>query len=399
MRRTPLGAVLAGGQSRRFGSPKALAPFRGEAMVRRAARTLEGVCDEVVVVSSVPEVGAAFRRTAHQFTVIPDLVPGAGPLAGLHAALHHARERGFDAVLVLACDMPLVTPEVAEALAREGEAGDALAVVATPENDPGAQAKEPFSPQPLLGWYRRNALAAVETRLAGDDRSMAGLLDALGARRIPAGELGAGNGELAGANTPEELARLEGAGEAPPPAVSVVGFKDSGKTGVAVALIGELRRRGLRVGALKHGHHFRLDTPGTDSWRLTHEAGADPVLLAGPEGFASMGGWADDREPGPGELLGRHFSGVDLVVVEGYKGEPLPRIEVHRVGSDAPLLCRDAGAGDAPFLALIVDDPDGVEAPEGLPVFRRGAPETASRLADLVQEAVLGARPVRESTG
>jgi molybdopterin-guanine dinucleotide biosynthesis protein len=403
MREGLLGAVLAGGESRRFGSPKALAPFRGEPMVLRAVRTLGEVCGPVVVVSSVPEVDAALRGAAHSVSLLPDRVPGAGPLAGLHAALHHAREEGLDAVLLLACDMPLVTPEMVEALARKGEEGDALAVVAAQEEgDTGSEGS--LRPQPLLGWYRVAALATVETRLAEGDRSMKGLLDALEARLIPASELGARGGELRGANTPGELARLEaGAGprvsDGAPPAVSVVGFKNSGKTGVAVALIGELRRRGLRVGALKHGHHFRLDTPGTDSWRLTHEGGADPVLLAGPEGFAFMGSWPEGREPGAGALLARHFPGMDLVVVEGYKGEPLPRVEVHRVGSNAPLLCMEEGAEAAPFLALVVDDPGGVAGHEGLPVLGWGAPETASRLADLIEEKVLGTRPVPQVQG
>jgi molybdopterin-guanine dinucleotide biosynthesis protein len=395
MRGSLLGAVLAGGQSRRFGSPKALAPFRGEPMVLRALGTLGKVCGEVVVATSVPEVEAALREMDRQVRVLPDRIPAAGPLSGLHAALSHASERDLGAVLLLACDMPLVTTEVAEALAREGERGEADAVVAG--DDTGR-------PQPLLGWYRTEILDAVEARLASEDRSMAGLLEALEARVVPGAELGARRGQLTGANTRSELDRLEEL-DVPrnptrdPPAVAVVGFKDSGKTGIAVALVAEFRRRGLRVGALKHGHHFRLDTPGTDSWRLTHEGGADPVLLAGPDGFALMGGWADGREPGPRELLAGHFTGVDLVVVEGYKGEPLPRVEVHRVGSDAPLLCREKGAGEAPFLALVVDDPDGVSAPDGLPVLRWRAPETPSRLADLVEEAVLGARPARREKG
>jgi len=170
----------------------------------------------------------------------------------------------------------------------------------------------------------------------------------------------------------------------------VVGFKDSGKTGVAVRLVAELRERGRRVGALKHGHKFRLDTPGTDSWRLTHEGGADPVLLAGPEGFALLGSWPEGEEPGLAPLLERHFPDAEVVVVEGYKGESLPKIEVHRVASGAPLLCAGGGQGKDPFLALVLDGPDLPNPPSGLPVFRRDDPELAGALADLVEEAVLG---------
>lgn len=383
-----LGAVLAGGGSRRFGSAKALAHFRGEAMVLRAIRILEPVCREVVVVSSVSEVTAGLEGAPLAVSVLPDRVPGAGPLAGLEAALLHAREREADGVFLLGCDMPLVSPGLVAAVARAGpESGRPAAVITSAGG----------RPEPLCGWYGLDCLPTVERRLTGEDRSMEGLLAALDAHRIPDEALPEGTRpelELRSANTPDELARLEGS--PPPPAVCVVGFKDSGKTGVAVGLVAELRTRGRRVGALKHGHNFRLDTPGTDSWRLTHEGGADPVLLAGPSGFAWMGSWGPGDEPGLEELLACHFSDVDMVVVEGYKGETLPKVEVHRVGSGAPLLSRGEGPGAGPFLALVVDEPAGLDGSGPVPVLSRDAADLAPRLADLVEEALFGSRPTSE---
>lgn len=412
-----LGAVLAGGASHRFGSNKALAPFRGEPMAVRAVRTVREVCDRVALVGAGPEVVRAVARTVPDVQTVADRTPGAGPLGGLHAALHRAREEGCTGVLLLACDMPLVSSALASRVVEAGTGGDRPAAV--PVASDGRA-------QPLCGWYATSCLSRVEARLTGDDRSMFGLLDDLEPTRVPvpAGEAqdGAPTGELRSVNTPAELRELEGArgprpearGPAPdpppqeaprpvPPTVLVVGFKDSGKTTVAVRLATELVARGHRVGSVKHGHRFRLDTPGTDSWRLANEGGADPVLLAGPEGFALMGGWPDG-EPRLRELLALHLAHVDVAVVEGYKDETFPGIEVHRAGSGEPLLCRrgrgaDTSRGPRPFLAVVSDDPDSVDAPDGVPVLGRDAPDLASRLADRVEEAVLERRPGRAARG
>ena len=104
-----LGAVLAGGRGRRFGGPKAEASVDGIPMVGRAVAALSEVVGEVVVVSSRP-VGPV------EATVIPDQTSDAGPLGGLEAALLHARASGYEGVLLLACDLPLVGPELLTAV-------------------------------------------------------------------------------------------------------------------------------------------------------------------------------------------------------------------------------------------------------------------------------------------
>jgi hypothetical protein len=116
------------------------------------------------------------------------------------------------------------------------------------------------------------------------------------------------------------------------------------------------------------------------------------VLMAGPQGFAMVGSWADRKEPSVTELLGAHFPDADVVVVEGYKEEDLPKVEVHQTGSRAPILCMGQGPSAGPFLALVVDDPGGLERPARLPVLRRDDPGLASALADLVEVEVLGHR-------
>jgi molybdopterin-guanine dinucleotide biosynthesis protein A len=110
---TRLGAVLAGGQSRRFGSDKALAIWDGQPLIVHAAAILARHTDEVVICGR----GESPTGLRH----LPDRpAPGLGPLGGLCAALHHATESGHDAVLSLGCDMPRIDDALLDRLCRPG---------------------------------------------------------------------------------------------------------------------------------------------------------------------------------------------------------------------------------------------------------------------------------------
>jgi len=165
--------------------------------------------------------------------------------------------------------------------------------------------------------------------------------------------------------------------ESLPPIVCVIGLKDSGKTSTAVALTGELVRRGLRVFTVKHGHRFEIDTEGTDSWRLRHEAG--------PEDLAVMGRWGREGEPGLEELVRRFAAGADIVVVEGFKSERMPKIEVFRTDAHPEPLYGSGRVADEDYLAVVTDAELALE----VPVIPLGAPELAGLLADLVEERLL----------
>ncbi len=141
-----------------------------------------------------------------------------------------------------------------------------------------------------------------------------------------------------------------------PSVICIVGSSGSGKTTVIESVIPILRREGLSVGTLKHTHHdVPFDAPGKDSWRHAH-AGAEKTAIVSPFGLAVF----DHRAapPGPEEIVARHFDGVDIVLVEGYKWGWLPKIEVYREAvADAPVC-----VGDPSLLALITDAP----APPGV---------------------------------
>jgi molybdopterin-guanine dinucleotide biosynthesis protein MobB len=109
----------------------------------------------------------------------------------------------------------------------------------------------------------------------------------------------------------------------------VVGWKNSGKTGLMERLVTEITGRGISVSTVKHAHHsFDVDHPGKDSHRH-RVAGAHEVLLASKSRWALMHELRDENEPTLEELLGK-LSDVDLILVEGYKRDAHPKVETHR---------------------------------------------------------------------
>jgi molybdopterin-guanine dinucleotide biosynthesis adapter protein len=157
--------------------------------------------------------------------------------------------------------------------------------------------------------------------------------------------------------------------------VKVFGFaawSGSGKTTLMERLIPLFVARGLRVSVIKHAHHgFDVDQPGKDSFRH-RQAGASEVLVSSGARWALMHELRGAPELGLTELIDR-LSPCDLLLIEGFKREPVPRIEVHRQATGAPLLYPD----DANILAVASDV--ALEAP--IPVFALDDP---AALADFL---------------
>lgn len=114
-----------------------------------------------------------------------------------------------------------------------------------------------------------------------------------------------------------------------PKVFGIAGWKNSGKTGLMVRLVSELTARGLKVSTIKHAHHdFDIDKVGADSYRH-RQAGAHEVALVSGTRFAIMHELRGEPEPSFDEILAR-LAPCDLVLIEGYKREPVPKIEARR---------------------------------------------------------------------
>jgi molybdopterin-guanine dinucleotide biosynthesis adapter protein len=126
------------------------------------------------------------------------------------------------------------------------------------------------------------------------------------------------------------------------PLFGVVGWKNSGKTTLMVKLIAVFTARRLNVSAVKHAHHaFDIDHERRDSYRY-RAAGAQTVAISSRARFAIMTELRERIEPTLGELTAA-IKGADLILVEGFKGEKHPKLEVRRLDAlnRTPLAPRD----------------------------------------------------------
>jgi molybdopterin-guanine dinucleotide biosynthesis adapter protein len=120
------------------------------------------------------------------------------------------------------------------------------------------------------------------------------------------------------------------------PVVSVVGMSGVGKTTALERILRELKRRGYRVGTVKHdAHGFEVDKPGKDTWRHA-QAGSDAVVISGPHKFALIRRLESEL---PLDDIVKLIDDVDLVITEGYKQGDKPKIEVTRLEKGTDLLC------------------------------------------------------------
>ena len=146
------------------------------------------------------------------------------------------------------------------------------------------------------------------------------------------------------------------------PVLGFAGYSGVGKTTLLEQLVRELKGRGLRVGVLKHDvHGIQLDPPGKDSWRFS-QAGADVTVLASPEKTVVF-----EARPLPFSRLLERMTGVDLILVEGYKTEAVPQIGLCRKSAGKPL-----PASPERYEAVVTDCPEEFQRETGgrIPCFR-----------------------------
>ncbi len=198
-----LGAVLAGGKSTRYGSPKALATVGGTRIVDRVIAALRSATEDIVLIANDSAVAAAIALPGRQ-----DILEGLGALSGIHAALRWANQEGRRGILAVACDMPFLSPPLLRRLIARGMAKDAPDVV-TPVSG-GRRGVEP-----LCSYYSVRCIAAIEAAAAAGDHRIIGFYDRVHVAQLALAEVRAfGEPEVLfqNVNSPEdhELAeRLE----------------------------------------------------------------------------------------------------------------------------------------------------------------------------------------------
>ena len=168
-----------------------------------------------------------------------------------------------------------------------------------------------------------------------------------------------------------------------PPVVSIVGKSKSGKTTLIEKIVPALKKKGYKIGIVKHAAHgFEMDKKGKDSWRHQN-AGADMVIVAGLDKMAMV-----KTEVLEGlEPLIKYFEDMDLVITEGYKRESKPKIEVFRSVAHKNPLC----IGHEDLVAFVSDVDMGLNVPYfGL--------EDIPQIADFIEKQYLNQDNAEDET-
>ena len=362
------GLVLAGGRSTRMGEDKAAKRLAGKPLAQIAAARLLQQAAPVAINTRNPALAGL------GYDIVADTLEGhEGPLAGILAGLEHIAAGLPEAthLATVPADAPFFPETLVSRLAAAIDGAETIAMAAYCGDPEPAFALWPVTLAPSLRhWLEMGESRAIRAFAATCDVRLVDFVDE------PAHS-------FFNVNRPRDFERardLMGLGKAPK-ILGISGWKNSGKTGLTVRLVEELTARGYRVSTIKHAHHdFDIDKVGADSFRH-RQAGAHEVTIVSGTRYAIMHELRGNPEPAFEEMLSR-LAPCDIVVIEGYKREPVPKIEARRLEakSRVPL------APDDPHIVAIAADHAVEDA--GLPVFDL---DDTQALADFA-ERLLGFR-------
>ena len=144
------------------------------------------------------------------------------------------------------------------------------------------------------------------------------------------------------------------------PVIGLAAFSGSGKTTLLEKLIPTLKRKSIRVAVIKHAHHsFDIDHPNKDSYKI-RKAGAQQILISSRKRWALVHEHENEKSELTLEEALQNISTetIDLIIVEGFKAAPIPKIEVHRPSIGKPLIA----AEDQHVIAIATDKPEAVDS-------------------------------------
>ncbi len=144
------------------------------------------------------------------------------------------------------------------------------------------------------------------------------------------------------------------------PIIGLSAYSGSGKTTLLEKLIPKLNRKGIRVAVIKHAHHsFDIDHPKKDSYKI-RKAGAQQILISSQKRWALVHEHANEGNELTLEEALQNISTetIDLIIVEGFKAAPIPKIEVHRPSIGKPLIA----AKDQHIIAIATDKPEDIDS-------------------------------------
>lgn len=348
------GVILAGGQARRMGGEdKGLILFQQKPLIHYAIDALRPQVDQLII--------NANRNLEHYqefgYPVISDSIDGfCGPLAGMLSAM---QSTDADYILTAPCDCPSISPQLRQRLMESLLLSSADIAVAFD----GQRLQPVFS---LIPCHLKDDL---QDYLFQGERKIDLWLQR---HKLTIVDFSDHAETFANFNHPEDLVSSDTQLKSSVPLLGFSAFSGTGKTTLLQQILPVLKEQGLKVAVIKHAHHkFEIDKPGKDSYEL-RKAGAQQMLIASSKLMALMETQPNDMdEPKLARLLPRlDIKNLDLILVEGFKYEAIPKIELHRPSLGKPLLHPD----DANIIAIASDET--LEIDSAIPQFDLNHVET-----------------------
>lgn len=316
--------ILAGGKGRRMGGKdKALIPLLDRPLLSYVLESISG---------NVAPIALNINTNLDKFSefgyeIIEDPIKGhLGPLAGILASLNWARKLNQKWVMTLPCDTPFLPKNIVKEMIKlKNKELDVDVVV--------AQSKG--YNHPVIALWKSDLNLKLEKALNEGIRKIDIFTSSLKVAYVDFDKINNNNFDpFTNLNSPLDLIKAQQILGKLPPFFGLAGWSGSGKTTLCTKLIENFTKIGITIGTLKHAHHkFELDKPGKDSFNL-RKAGARPMIISSKERFAMIQENDEHDEKSLFQMI-EMFSKdpiqkCDLIIVEGYKNEPIPKFEVYR---------------------------------------------------------------------
>ena len=316
--------ILAGGKGRRMGGKdKALIPLLDRPLLSYVLESISG---------HVAPIALNINTNLDKFSefgyeIIEDPIKGhLGPLAGILASLNWARKLNQKWVMTLPCDTPFLPKNIVKEIIKlKNKELDVDLVV--------AQSKG--YNHPVIALWKSDLNLKLEKALNEGIRKIDIFTSSLKVAYVDFDKINNDNFDpFTNLNSPLDLIKAQQILGKLPPFFGLAGWSGSGKTTLCTKLIENFTKIGITIGTLKHAHHkFELDKPGKDSFNL-RKAGARPMIISSKERFAMIQENDEHDEKSLFQMI-EMFSKdpiqkCDLIIVEGYKNEPIPKFEVYR---------------------------------------------------------------------
>lgn len=341
------GLVLAGGQGSRLGGrDKGLVMLGGQPLIKRVIDRLAPQVDQLLI--------NANRNSDSYIRLGPPVIGDLrsdfpGPLAGIDAGLARV---AHGLLAIVPCDSPFLPDNLIARLHAALLEQDAEIAVARAGGEL----------QPVFALLRAELREALVRFMAADDRRIAAWFRQ---HKLAVVDF-ADEAAFANLNTEAHFAAAEAQLSAGRFArvLGIAGYSGSGKTTLLTRVLPILRTAGLKVGVLKHAHHqFDVDYPGKDSYEL-RQSGACRVMVASSQRWALIAERDEQGDPPLAHMLAQlDAPELDFLLVEGFRHEAFPKLEIHRPSLGRPMLCTT----DDAVIAVASDEP--LALPRSLPQF------------------------------